>query len=133
MDEDIGVLVVGHGSKKDYNKELIMGFASELESDFEEVEYSFLSMNEPSIPESLGKLKEKDLEKIVIFPLFLANGVHTLVDIPGVLGFEEGQRTKKVEENGKEIDLIYSNPIGLHEKLVDIGEKRIEESLENHD
>ncbi|UOY09633.1 sirohydrochlorin nickelochelatase [Methanonatronarchaeum sp. AMET6-2] len=128
MDSNIGVLVIGHGSRLEHNKQLIMDFAERLEDHFSVVGYSFLGMNEPKVPDALDSMLEKDLDKIVAFPMFLAHGVHTTEDIPEVLGLEDGRRV--VDRDGEETEIVYSSPLGMSEEIVDIGVKRIREALE---
>lgn len=128
------VLVVGHGSRLDYNKQLVKNFAEGISNEFDEVRFSFLSLNEPSLDDSLEDLIEKgEYERIVVFPFFLAKGIHTLKDIPEVLGLEEGEKIRKIERDGKEMKLIYSDPIGFDDNILDLGMKRIRESLREYE
>ncbi|WGI16869.1 sirohydrochlorin nickelochelatase [Methanonatronarchaeum sp. AMET-Sl] len=129
MDSNIGVLVIGHGSRLEHNKQLIMDFAERLEEHFDVVGYSFLGMNEPKVPDALDELLDRGLDKIVAFPMFLAHGVHTTEDIPEVLGVEDGGR-KVVERDGQETEIIYSSPLGMSDEIVEIGVKRISEALD---
>ncbi|OUJ19491.1 Sirohydrochlorin ferrochelatase CfbA [Methanonatronarchaeum thermophilum] len=128
MDSKIGVLVIGHGSRLDYNKQLIMDFAERLEGRFDVVKYSFLGMNEPKVPDALDELLGMGLDKIVAFPMFLAPGVHTTEDIPKALGIEGSHDV--LEHEGGETEVYYSNPLGMSDEIVEIGVKRIEEALE---
>ena len=87
-----GFLLVGHGSKKPYNKELIENTAAMVakKEDGFLVKSAFMSINEPTVQEILEEFKSEDIEKLVVVPLFLAKGIHILVDIPGILGLAEG-------------------------------------------
>ena len=48
-----------------------------------------MEIRKPGIPETIKKLtEENDLEKIIVVPVFVAHGLHTKRDIPGLLGIE---------------------------------------------
>ena len=48
-----------------------------------------MEIRKPGIPETIKKLtSENDLEKIIVVPVFVAHGLHTKRDIPGLLGIE---------------------------------------------
>ena len=65
------------------------------------VEYGFMEIRKPGIPETIKKLtSENDLEKIIVVPVFVAHGLHTKSDIPGLLG---------IESDFDEEDTIYSD------------------------
>ena len=81
-----GMLLVGHGSKLPYNKELVESTGQIIAGKYPEyiVKCAFMNMNSPSIEESLNEFKKEKIEALVIVPLFLAKGVHILQDIPGI-------------------------------------------------
>ncbi|VUT24744.1 MAG: Sirohydrochlorin cobaltochelatase, F430 biosynthesis enzyme CfbA [Candidatus Methanolliviera sp. GoM_asphalt] len=129
MDEDIGLLIVGHGSSLKYNKELVKSAASEFSEEFENVEVGFLNLQEPKIKDGIDKLLEKGVSKIVVFPLFLARGVHTLKDIPRELGLEDGESKGKIKFDGREVDIFYARPIENDKRLAEIALDRIKEAM----
>jgi sirohydrochlorin cobaltochelatase len=143
----IGVLLVGHGSRLPYSKEVISQLADLYGQKSEyPVEVGFMEMSKPSIPTSLNKLAQKGVEKIVVTPVFLAHGVHTTKDIPCILGLNNGDETHehnhshghehghshKHDEN-EEIhfhgEIIYTEPLGPDPKIVDIIKERINGAL----
>lgn len=70
----------------------------------------------------LEEFKAADIEKLVVVPpLFLAKGIHILIDIPpGILGLEEGTNSGTFTlANGTEIPLLYAQPIGSDPLLAD--------------
>jgi len=129
-----GFLLVGHGSKKPYNKELIETTAdlvAEKEDRFL-VKSGFMSINTPTVQEKLEEFRSEDIEKLVVVPLFLAKGIHILVDIPGILGLAEGSNTGTFAlANGTEVPLLYAQPIGSDPMLADLMIKNADAVLNN--
>jgi sirohydrochlorin cobaltochelatase len=87
----IGVLLVGHGSRLPYGKDVVTQIADMYREDEGLlVEVGFMNMSKPSIPEAINSLAQQGAEKIVVTPVFLAHGVHTTEDIPRILGLNNG-------------------------------------------
>lgn len=128
MREDIGLLVVGHGSNLEYNSNIINKLAEELSKKIKNVEVAFLNIQQPSISDGIKKLLNNDVHKIVVFPFFLAKGVHVLEDIPKQLGIKDGN-TAEIEVDGRKVDLIYTRPLEYDDRLLDIALDRINEAL----
>lgn len=118
-EEDMAVVLIGHGSKMAYNKELLDGLQRlmELRGVFKVVRVAFMQLNSPSIEEVLRELAKNGIKKIVAVPVFLADGTHTTEDIP-----EKLKKTFEGEwaELGQDVELIYGKPIGVDERIVDI-------------
>jgi sirohydrochlorin ferrochelatase len=117
-----GLLLIGHGSKKPYNKELIESTAAliaEKDPSFI-VKAGFMSLNTPTVTETLEEFRKEDIDRLVVVPLFLAKGVHILIDIPGILGIPEGSNSGTFRLNGKEVPLVYAQPIGSDPLLADL-------------
>ena len=86
-----GILLLSHGSRLDQGKKVIEAYTQMYKEEFPEaiVEYGFMEMREPNIPQSINKLTNgNDLEKIIVVPVFVAHGLHTRRDIPKLLGNE---------------------------------------------
>jgi len=131
----IGFLLVGHGSKLPYNKQLIENTAKNI-ADKEEgyvVKTGFMEFNEPSIPEAVEAFRDEDIEMLQVVPLFLARGTHIDVDIPEILGIEEGGHKGTFKLKNKEIPLVFAHPIGENEMLADLmissGKKAVDDYL----
>jgi sirohydrochlorin cobaltochelatase len=130
--EDIGILVLGHGSKLPHNKEIVEAVAENLQKKHSvRVQAAYMGMNEPKIDEGLKMLAETGVKKIVAVPIFLAHGVHTLKDIPRVLGIKEGSTRARISVNGSEIELFYADPLGADERIADIAFTRAKEAMES--
>lgn len=87
---DTGILLIGHGSRLPYNKEVVQAIAdkySETQPDYN-IEVGFMELAEPNIPTAFNKLAATGVKKIIVTPVFLAHGLHTKRDIPTILGLE---------------------------------------------
>jgi sirohydrochlorin cobaltochelatase len=118
----IGILLVGHGSKKEYNKDLITKTAAliaERNPDYI-VKCGFMEFNEPTIPNALEMFKTEDIDSLAVVPLFLARGVHIDEDIPGILNLKAGEKKGTFALNSREIPLVYAGPIGPNPLLADL-------------
>ena len=140
----IGVLLVGHGSRLPYGKDVVSHIADMYRENGEFiVEVGFMNMSKPSIPEAINNLAENGAEKIVVTPVFLAHGVHTTEDIPRILGLNNGHDESKhghghshghshddeeVEINFKG-EIIYTEPLGADRRIANIIKDRVNDAL----
>ncbi len=128
-EEDVAVVLIGHGSKLPYNREVIEELRRRIEMRgiFKAVRVAFMQLNSPSIEEVLRTLAKDGMKSIVALPVFLADGAHTKGDIPEKLkaAFEGAW-----EEIGRDVKLIYGKPIGADERIVDILLDRVKEAIE---
>lgn len=126
-----GMLLVGHGSKLPYNKELVESTGQIIAERYPDyiVKCAFMNMNSPSIEESLDAFRKEKIDALVIVPLFLAKGVHILQDIPGLIGLPEGSQKGTFSLNGKSIPLVYADPIGSDPLLADLMAKNAKKAL----
>ena len=91
VDKKTGILLLSHGSRLDDGEEVIKAYKEMYAEEFPDmpVEYGFMEIRKPGIPETIKKLStENDLDKIIVVPVFVAHGLHTKRDIPGLLGIE---------------------------------------------
>ena len=140
-----GVVLVSHGSSLPYAEQTF----TEIKNKFIKetglpTEIGYMKVSKPTIAGAIDILKKnKDINRIIALPVFLAAGIHTKIDIPLLLGLDaleidprcpDGNYPNQhylsiaddVDFDG-EIKLI--NPIGPHPYLLDIIDKRIEEAL----
>ena len=90
-DKKTGVLLLSHGSRLDDGEEVIKAYKEMYQEEFPDmpVEYGFMEIRKPGIPETIKKLTaDNDLDRIIVVPVFVAHGLHTKRDIPGLLGIE---------------------------------------------
>ncbi len=134
----IGVLLVGHGSRLPYGKDVVNQIADTYrENEDFLVEVGFMNMSKPSIPEAINSLAESGVEKIVVTPIFLAHGVHTTEDIPRILGLNNGhdECTHGHSHDGGEVkinfkgEIIYTEPLGADKRIADIVKDRVNDAL----
>ena len=127
---DVGILVLGHGSSLPYNRELVESLAKMISKNHSgPVRTAYLNMNHPDLKEGLASFVGTDVEKIVALPLFLAHGVHTRQDIPRELGVDEQKRRGSASIGGKEVEVICAEPLGVDECIAALACKRAEEAL----
>jgi sirohydrochlorin cobalto/nickelchelatase len=135
----IGILLVGHGSRLPYGKDVVSQLAEMYKENSDYlVEVGFMNISKPSIPSALNKLAKEGAEKIIVTPVFLAHGVHTKQDIPHILGLDEGHEHShghshegevEVEEIEFKGEIIYTEPLGADARLVDILKDRVASAL----
>ncbi len=126
-----GILVIGHGSKLDHNKNVVTHYAEQLGRRMSSmpVLVGFMNINTPTIKEGLKKLVESGAERVYVIPCFLAHGIHTRDDITGELGIPQGSKGGKTKVDGMEVDIRYCEPIGLDERVTDVLEDRLRERM----
>ena len=134
MSEKIGILALGHGSKHPHNKDVVTGVAELIAKKYKNivVRTGFMNMNSPTMKEGLEAFKGTGVSKIVAVPIFLAHGVHTMEDIPRILGISRDSRETTIKLDGKNVRLIYSDPLGADELVAELAYKRAQEALSSN-
>ena len=130
-----GLLLIGHGSRLQYNKELIVSTAEMMDglTDKYLIKYCFMENSVPTVPEVLDAMREEDLELLAVVPLFLAKGIHVLRDIPSLLGLESGScRGVFKLADGREIPGVYAEPIGIDPLLAELMLKNADRAIATH-
>ena len=159
MTDKTGILLLSHGSRLDDGEEVIKAYKEMYKEEFPDipVEYGFMEIRKPGIPETIKKLtEENDLEKIVVVPVFVAHGLHTKRDIPKLLGIESDfdehfisghhhhhdhghdhdhghhhhhHHDHDEEEVHFDGEIVLTDPIGIDTRLYEIIKDRVSESL----
>ena len=158
MTDKTGILLLSHGSRLDDGEEVIKAYKEMYTEEFPEmpVEYGFMEIRKPGIPETIKKLtSENDLDKIIVVPVFVAHGLHTKRDIPGMLGIEsdyEGDdhghhhhhhdhddhhhghhhhHHHDHDEEPVEFDgeIVLTDPLGIDKRMYEIIKDRVSEHL----
>jgi len=134
MNEKIGILALGHGSRHPHNKEVVSGVADLIAKKYKDVvvKIGFMNMNTPTMKEGLDGFKGTGVSKIVAVPIFLAHGVHTMEDIPQILGISKESRKTMIKIDGKDVALIYSEPLGVDELVAELAYKRVNEAISSN-
>jgi len=125
--ENIGLIIIGHGSKLPHNRENLEKLAAILRkrSNFKIVDIAFMVRNTPTIPEAIESIAKKGVKKIVLIPAFLAPGIHTTQEIPELIGMKD----KQLQLAAKGIQIVYGEPIGSDERIADILEEKALQAL----
>jgi len=130
-----GLLLIGHGSRLSYNKELVTSTAElmGIKSDEFLIKTCFMEHSTPNVPEGIAGMKHEDIELLVVVPLFLAKGIHVLHDIPDLLGLPAGETKGTFTlDNDKIIPLIYADPIGIDPLLADLMLKNARKAIQTY-
>ncbi|MFN3504683.1 MAG: precorrin-8X methylmutase [Caldimicrobium sp.] len=118
------IVIVLHGSpKKEANNwdPFLKILAETLNLPEEDIKLAYLQFGEPSLENRIEELIQNGDKDIVVHPFFLSEGHHVTKDIPSII--DNFKRTYP------DINIIYTKPLGLHEKLAEIVQERIEEHI----
>ncbi|MDR3291243.1 MAG: sirohydrochlorin nickelochelatase [Methanobrevibacter sp.] len=99
---DVGVILISHGSSLPFASDVFSEIAVKFKKVINcPVEIGYLEFSKPTISQAVDNLSLKAVDKIIAIPIFLADGIHTLVDIPLILGME------KKEADPRFLDGVY--------------------------
>ena len=124
-----GILIIGHGSRYNYNKNVMELQAERLkERGFDNVYIGFNEASEPSIEDSMVSMARNGIRDVIAIPFFIASGLHITRDIPPKIGLEPGARTGTADIEGNEMKIHFENPFGNDPLLAEILKEKIIES-----
>ncbi|KZX14605.1 sirohydrochlorin cobaltochelatase [Methanobrevibacter cuticularis] len=150
--KNTGVLLISHGSRLPESSETINKLADMYRehTDFK-VGICYMELREPNIPKAMDNLvKNTEIEKVIVVPVFLANGMHTTRDIPKILRLiddvdEHDHTNENHEEHGDnhshhdhhhdfekinfDGEIIFTEPLGADPLVVEIIKKRVDNAL----
>jgi len=116
------ILMLGHGSPKQgaNNLERVAEMLHNMlhvgcKEDC--VKVAYLQFAEPGIMETIKNCVGKGAKKIILHPFFLSSGMHVTKDIPEMI--DEARKLYP------DVKFIYTEPLGIHEKLAHIVLERI--------
>jgi precorrin-8X/cobalt-precorrin-8 methylmutase len=126
------IILIGHGSpKKDANNIDLTGrlLHSTIHPNCSQncVKVAYLQFAEPAIADAIKECVLSGAKRIIIHPYFLSSGMHVTKDIPEII--------KEAKDMYPDTEFIYTEPLGIHEKLVHVVMERIHSanSLKPHD
>ncbi|MFN7874767.1 MAG: sirohydrochlorin chelatase [Pirellula sp.] len=124
---EIGVLVVGHGTRNPDGKQQLIGLTEEIRSLLPgvAVEPSFLELCEPDITHGLSKLKERGCSELFVVPILLFTAAHAQEDIPDAVA-------KGCAELGLKV-LGQTVSLGTHPMVVELSRLRFKQVLTPRD
>jgi len=123
-DREIGVLVVGHGSRRrEANDDVREAARCVAErGDFSLVEAAFLEIEHPNISEGFTRLVERGARQIVVHPYFLSPGRHTRGDIP--------VEVQAAANRHPGISFRISEPLNAHPLVIAASVERIRQAMD---
>ena len=106
------ILIVSHGSHSPKTKQEVQLLVEALRkqgiADF--IEFAFLEIEKPSIPEGIESLVAQGAQEIKVLLNFLNSGKHVDVDIPHIV--------QDAQKKHPRIRFSISRPVGQHSKIV---------------
>ena len=108
------ILIVSHGSHSPKTKQEVQVLVAALRkkklADF--IEFAFLEIEKPSIPEGIESLVSQGAKEIKVLLNFLNSGKHVDIDIPQIV--------RHTQKKHPHVRLSISRPVGQHSKAVDL-------------
>ncbi len=108
------ILLVSHGSYSSKTKDEISVLTDRLRKRrlAPIIEYAFLEIEQPSIPEGIDLCKKKGAKEIIILLNFLNSGKHVDEDIPQIL--------REARKKYPDVKILMTQPITRNQKIVDL-------------
>ena len=122
-------LIVGHGSRYEYNKKIMELQKERLEKmGFENVYIGFNETSHPFIGETMEQMAADGIEEVVAIPFFIASGLHMTRDIPPKLGLKDDCKDMVESVDGHEMIMHFGEPFGEDPLLAKILGEKIDEA-----
>ena len=114
------ILLVDHGSRRPEANALLEEVAAALRTRLPDcpVSVAHMEFGPPDIETAIADCVRAGAGRILVHPYFLAPGVHTRRDIP--------ERVRAAAEQYPELQVEISEPLGFHERIVDVVLERIQ-------
>ncbi|EFL90686.1 sirohydrochlorin chelatase [Ahrensia sp. R2A130] len=127
VQEKIGVMICGHGSRNQNAMKEFSTVSEGLKGRFGDVpvEYGYLEFANPVISHGLDKLRDAGCTKVLAVPGMLFAAGHAKNDIPSVLN------TYQAQNPGMEV--IYGRELGVDLKMIRAAAARIQEAIDAAD
>lgn len=108
------VLLISHGSRSPETKREVSSLVVRLRQRMTGgiVEFAFLELESPSIPEGIDLCVQKGADEIVVLLNFLNSGRHVDVDIPEIV--------RNAQAKHLPIKISITKPVGQHPKIEDL-------------
>eukprot|EP00884_Botryococcus_braunii_P010931 jgi/Botrbrau1/1983/Bobra.0052s0026.1 len=122
-DEEVGVVVVDHGSKLASANHMLMEFVSmfKVHSGRGVVEAAHMELAEPSIGQAIDNCVRAGCKVVVVAPLFLFRGRHVQSDIPALVAEAASQHSG--------VRCLIAPPLGVDSLLAELVERRVNDRL----
>jgi sirohydrochlorin ferrochelatase len=115
------ILLVDHGSRRPEANAQLEALAERLRRRVPDqvVAIAHMELAEPTVAQGLAACVAAGAAEIVVHPYFLGPGSHTTHDIPRLVAEAAGRHPG--------VSVRVSEPLGLHEKIVDVVLERVKE------
>ncbi|PEL11294.1 sirohydrochlorin chelatase [Bacillus sp. AFS017336] len=119
------ILYVCHGSRVKSAVHSAIQFVKKVQKqiDCKVQEISFIELAEPSISVGLENCLRKGAKSVTVLPVLLLSANHAKVDIPLEIA--------KFQEVYPDITINIAEPIGIHQNMIELIKKRINEKAKN--
>lgn len=123
--EEVGVVVVDHGSRKVESNRLLEDVAAAFAKTAPRliVEPAHMELAEPSIATAFANCVRRGARLVVVFPYFLGPGRHWNEDIPRL--------SAQAASGHPGVRHLVTAPLGLHELLLQVMHARISHCLDH--
>ena len=123
MNEQLGIMVCGHGSRDEGAVEEFQSVARGLRERIPQypVEWGFLEFATPIIRDGLDELRKQGVNRVLAVPGMLFAAGHAKNDIPSVLNTYQAQQ--------KDFQIEYGRELGIDTRMIRAAGARIEEAL----
>lgn len=121
--QDIGLVVVDHGSRRAESNEMLERMADMIRQTvpYRVVEPAHMELAEPSIATAFGRCIEAGVELVVVSPYFLLPGRHWSQDIPSL-----AHEAAAAHPGSR---YLVTAPLGLHPLMAEVVGSRVEHCL----
>jgi len=118
-----GIIIVDHGSKRAASNDMLLEVVDLFRrlADYGIVEPAHMELAEPSIATAFDRCVQQGAARVILHPYFLLPGKHWAQDIPALAA--------EAAENHPGLTYLVTQPLGLHEKMVEIMTDRIDHCL----
>ena len=118
----MGILVVGHGSRRDEANRDVHEAARRIgeHGGFSLVEAAFLEIQQPNVAEGFKRLVERGADNVTVHPYFLSPGRHTRGDLP--------REVSEAAECFPEVSYQITEPLSAHPLVIEASVERIRET-----
>ncbi len=121
--DEIGVIVVDHGSRRRQSNDMLLDVVAMFQqhSGYKIVEPAHMDLAEPSIADAFDRCVQRGVRLIVLHPYFLLPGRHWEQDIPTMAA--------AAAQKHPGVPFLVTAPLGLHPLMAEIMSQRIEHCL----
>jgi sirohydrochlorin ferrochelatase len=115
------IVFISHGSRSEQGNKVFVSFIEKVISTGKSTNasYGFLENARPTIFEAVEACILKGASSVTVVPVLLLPGIHANVDIP--------EELERVRQKYPEIEILYGQPIGVNETILEIVLDRLKE------